>query len=231
MLDNKSIAGFFAGAACIFGVVSVLIMNPEQMWRWVLNKEKVEIKVERALSDPPQIISNYEKKISALQEKFLSQEGDSKKIELALRDDIKGKARKIENLEREIGNQVTQKKELQTQLSATEKRLRLKTSRNVDCSSTDKLSDQFVFTNLELPSNTPKIVYNGQVSMTNISADSHSCSIKIVSFCDTNESQSFSLEKGAPKVLSISGVDYIMHMVGYKANQNTCVVTTFKKVK
>ncbi len=68
--DKKIITAFLSGVVSLFTIMSVLLMNPEQMRRWLLHHDSIENKVERALSDPNEQIKELLSEIQLLKEKL-----------------------------------------------------------------------------------------------------------------------------------------------------------------
>jgi hypothetical protein len=56
-----SVTGFIAGIGVLFGLATVLLMPPEEMWRWILNSQSNGAKVEKALSNPSEQLATLEK--------------------------------------------------------------------------------------------------------------------------------------------------------------------------
>ena len=71
ILNKKFVSGVASGVAGLFAVFSVLLMNPEQMWRWLFHPDSVDQKVERALSRPSEKILSLERKLLSLQDQIV----------------------------------------------------------------------------------------------------------------------------------------------------------------
>jgi len=68
-----SVSGFIAGIGVLFGLATVLLMPPEEMWRWILNSQSNEAKVEKALSNPSELQANLEKTNQELRNDFVNE--------------------------------------------------------------------------------------------------------------------------------------------------------------
>ncbi|MGR3319420.1 MAG: hypothetical protein ACUZ8O_13205, partial [Candidatus Anammoxibacter sp.] len=71
LFDKKFASGFIAGIVALFSIMSVFLMNPEQMWRWLLHNNSVDEKVERALSKPSEQMLSLERKVSSLHDQLV----------------------------------------------------------------------------------------------------------------------------------------------------------------
>ena len=113
-----SISGFIAGIGVLFGLATVLLMPPEEMWRWILNSQSNGAKVEKALSNPSEQLANLEKKNQELRNDLVSEKNINIEKYQALVDDnlqLKKSASdlqdKLENIE-DITAQLDKKNEV-----------------------------------------------------------------------------------------------------------------------
>lgn len=101
ILNKEFASGFFAGIAALFTVMSILLMNPEHMWRWLLHPDSVEEKVERALTEPREHIQKLKSKIIALQEELIQAKLKSESREKSILEENKRLNTSTGKLERE----------------------------------------------------------------------------------------------------------------------------------
>jgi hypothetical protein len=71
IIDKKSVSSFIMGFSIMFTLASIFLMNPEQMWRWLLSSEPVEKKVERGLTPPSALLQKLETENAALQNELI----------------------------------------------------------------------------------------------------------------------------------------------------------------
>ena len=88
ILESKFVSGFVSGVAGVFIIYSALVMTPEQLWRWLFHPDASEKKVERALSQPTEVILSLEKQLSILQSQQLEQYKETRIREERLQQDI-----------------------------------------------------------------------------------------------------------------------------------------------
>ena len=113
-----SVSGFIAGIGVLFGLATVLLMPPEEMWRWILNSQSNGAKVEKALSNPSEQLANLEKKNQELRNDLVNEKNLNIEKYQALVDDnlqLKKSASdlqdKLENIE-DITAQLNKKNEV-----------------------------------------------------------------------------------------------------------------------
>ena len=113
-----SVSGFIAGIGVLFGLATALLMPPEEMWRWILNSQSNEAKVEKALSNPSEQPANRETTNQELRNDFGNE--DALNIEkyqalvddnLQLRKSASDLQDKLENIEN-INAQLNKKNEV-----------------------------------------------------------------------------------------------------------------------
>ena len=68
-----SVSGFIAGIGVLFGLATVLLMPPEEMWRWILNSQSNGAKVEKALSNTSEQLANLEKRNQELKNDLINE--------------------------------------------------------------------------------------------------------------------------------------------------------------
>lgn len=102
LIDKRSFSGFISGIVFSFAFFSVMVMNPEQMWRWLLHKDMNDKKVERALSRPDIIVQKLEARIVDLQQKIIKMDNDYERDNEYLINDNKNLSSLIDELKSEI---------------------------------------------------------------------------------------------------------------------------------
>jgi hypothetical protein len=127
-----SLSGFIAGIGVLFGLATVLLMPPEEMWRWILNSQSNGTKVEKALSNPSEQPANREKTNQELRNDFVNEDalniekyqalvGDNLQLKKSA-SDLQDKLENIENINAQLNKKnevlVNKNKELESIVAA-----------------------------------------------------------------------------------------------------------------
>ena len=110
-----SVTGFIAGIGILFGLATVLLMPPEEMWRWILNSQSNGDKVEKALSNPSEQLANLEKTNQQLQNDLVNENTLNIEKYKALADDnlqLKKIASDLQSKLENINDQLNKKNEV-----------------------------------------------------------------------------------------------------------------------
>jgi hypothetical protein len=231
MIDKNTIKGFATGATVMFGVASVLLMNPEQMWRWINHDDSVDMKTERALMKPSALLSRLEKEKSNLQDSLIRCEGDNNQNEKSLKSELRKERDLLESKTKALGD--LEKKYNSAQLQFQKLAVPRPTQSSL-CAEKDTTSSEFAFDELVLENKKPVILNNGTITITititNLSVNmrSKTCKIKIMSFKDKSENAEFLLSVTEPKPFKLKGVSYVMHATKTLHSPYRCFVKTFK---
>jgi len=127
-----SVSGFIAGIGVLFGLATVLLMPPEEMWRWILNSQSNGVKVEKALSDPSEQLTNIENANQELRNDLVNEDALNIEKYQALVDDnlqlkksaidLQDKLENIENINAQLNKKnevlVNKNKELESIVAA-----------------------------------------------------------------------------------------------------------------
>lgn len=236
MLDafksKQSVKGFFIGVGATFATASILLMNPENMWRWMLNEAPSSEKVARALSTPSEMLIKAEKEISTLKLKLADKEV---KHALATKDhNVRISSIISKNGELEKRNKIIS--EENEKLKADNHALKDKAQKNVSIEQ-DKMEIQGVAAN-ELPmgeitaiENKSIILFNGKASITvtDINHIYNYCLISVFSLFDKNENKEVRIEPSSPAIIKLSDIEYIIHFTDakYSSPNNKCVFNLY----
>ena len=154
-----SVSGFIAGIGVLFGLATVLLMPPEEMWRWILNSQSNGAKVEKALSNTSEQLANLEKRNQELKNDLVNEKALNIEKYQALVDDnlqlkksasdLQDKLENIENitaqLDKNNGVLADKNKELQSIVAApNEKTFHSPSELYIQSSGTLKVGSEFV---------------------------------------------------------------------------------------
>jgi hypothetical protein len=109
-LLRKFLYGFGAGFGAMFTLVSVLLMNPEDMSRWIIDTQPNHLKVNKALSEPSEQILKLKEQILKLEEEIYNLNGNNS----FLNSEILSLEKQLQNTKNTLNSQIAQlKKQLQ----------------------------------------------------------------------------------------------------------------------
>ena len=138
-----TVSGFIAGIGVLFAIATVLLMPPEEMWRWILNSQSNVAKVEKALSNPSEQLANLEKINQELRNDLVNEKALNTKKYQALVDDnlqlpksasdLQDKLENVENITAQLNkkNEVLTNDNLQLKKSTSDLQDKLENVENI----------------------------------------------------------------------------------------------------
>lgn len=213
ILTFEHLKWFFIGATTVFSIISTIIMNPEQMLRWLFNSDPIDTKVEKALSKPSEIAIKLEEEKNNAVNKLISVQEHTDKIEAEFKNKIK-----------------TLNDEKQSYINTIQK---LRNQKIQIYNKNNDFKNPFPDEAFVLYYHEPMILFNGQYSMSFNSRVDGGCRIEIVSFINDAETSNIILYEGKPKSFTAAKKDYIMHFLGFKSNGtylDGCKIKIFPKL-
>ena len=138
-----TVSGFIAGIGVLFAIATVLLMPPEEMWRWILNSQSNVAKVEKALSNPSEQLANLEKINQELRNDLVNEKALNTKKYQALVDDnlqlpksasdLQDKLENVENITAQLNkkNEVLTNDNLQLKKSTSDLQNKLENVENI----------------------------------------------------------------------------------------------------
>lgn len=238
MSSRGTITGAVSGFTAAFAIASTFLMNPANMLKWALHTDSSEVKVDRALKAPSDVVLDMKSEIQTLQEKVILCEDESKSsrsnllknYELVQKDLITCESHiKSSDEEHEQAiNELTLKLKQKHDIAVAQASVKPLDTFESDITESKRAIEEIDLNKITFKLGEPVKLKGGSISLVASANGWGGCKLHLKSFSRHTNTQIIDVGMSTPKELVIDNTHYAIYLDKYDTKERLCIFTSHK---